>query len=370
MRKYIPLLAFSLLVAACSNKSKVGQTQPKALPFPVIEIPAQNITGKTTFPVSIEGLVNSEVRAKIPGYITEVLVDEGQRVQKGQPLFRLETDALSEDAQAAKANVEAAQVGVDQLKPLVKQNIISKIQLETAEAKLAQAKANYKSITANIGYANITSPIDGYVGAIPYRKGSLVNPSSPLPLTTVSNTHEVYCYFSMNEAAYLDFLQNTPGKTLSEKILHFPKVQLQLANGDLYVHEGKIQTVTAQVDPSTGTVSFRAIFPNPEHLIANGSSGTILIPKTYQNAILVPEESTYEQQGKTYVYQLLKGDTVAQRIITVTDRVNNILIVSSGIQAGDKIIAQGIGKLHDKEQIIPIITSFDSVANNLKPVFQ
>jgi membrane fusion protein (multidrug efflux system) len=298
------------------------------------------------------------------------LVDEGEKVSKGQPLFRLETASLSEDAQAAKANVEAAQVGVDQLKPLVKQNIISNIQLETAKAKLAQAQANYKSITANIGYANIASPIDGFVGSIPYRKGSLVSPTSPLPLTTVSNTNEVYLYFSMNEADYLDFLQTTPGKTLAEKMKHFPSVQLQLANGTMYGHEGKIQTVTAQVDPSTGTVSFRAIFPNPEHLIANGSSGTIFIPKIYKNAILVPEEATYEQQGKTYVYQVLKDNTVTPKIITVAGKVNNILIASNGIQAGDKIVAQGTGKLKDKDNIIPVPTSFDSVANNLKPVFQ
>lgn len=370
MTKYASFLPFIFLFAACSNRQNTQQSQPKALPFPVVEIPVQNITGKTTYPVSIEGIVNSEVRAKISGYITQVLVDEGQKVSKGQPLFRLETDALSEDAQAAKANVEAAQVGVNQLKPLVRQNIISKVQLETAEAKLAQAKAAYKSITANIGYANISSPIDGYVGAIPYRKGSLVSPSDPLPLTTVSNTNEVYLYFSMNEADYLNFLQNTPGKSLSEKIAHFPKVQLQLANGEMYIHDGKIQTVTAQVDPSTGTVSFRAIFPNPEHLIANGSSGTIFVPKIYLNAILVPDKSTYEQQGKTYVFQVLKDNTVTPKIITVAGTVNNILIVTDGIQAGDKVVAEGTGKLKDKEAIVPVLTPFDSVANNLKPVFQ
>lgn len=370
IRKYIPLLAAGLILSSCQNQSEQTNTQEKALPFPVIEVPARDITGHTSYPVSIEGIVNSEVRAKISGYITEVLVDEGQRVHKGQPLFRLETHSLSEDAQAAKANVDAAQVGVDQLKPLVKQNIISQVQLQTAEAKLAQAKANYKSITANIGYANIASPINGYVGAIPYRKGSLVDPSNPQPLTTVSNTSEVYAYFSMNESDYIDFLQKTPGKTLKEKMQHSSKVKLKLANGQPYVHEGIIQTVTAQVDPSTGTVSFRAVFPNPEHLIANGSSGTILIPKTYKDATLVPQVSTYEQQGKTYVYQMLKDSTVTPHIIDVAAKVGNTLIVRSGIVAGDKIVAEGVGKLHDKEPIIPVNTPFDSVANSLKPVFQ
>lgn len=371
MTKYIPLLAFSLFLASCGSKPKTpASSATQALPFPVIEVPAQDIIGQTAYPVSIEGIVNSEVRAKISGYITDVLADEGDYVHKGQPLFRLETHALSEDAQAAKANVEAAQVGVKQLEPLVSQNIISKVQLETAKAKLAQAKANYQSIVANIGYASINSPIDGYVGSIPYRKGSLVDPNSALPLTTVSNTKEVYAYFAMNEIDYLNFLQNTPGKSLSDKLAHFPKVQLKMANGEIYSQEGHIQTVTAQVDPSTGTVSFRAEFPNPSHLIANGSSGTILIPKMYKNAVLVPESSTYEQQGKTYVYLLDNNNTVTATVITYKDNVNNVYVVNSGVKAGDKIIGAGADKLKDNQKITPQITPFDSVANNLQTVFQ
>ncbi|HET8572811.1 MAG TPA: efflux RND transporter periplasmic adaptor subunit [Edaphocola sp.] len=371
MTKYIPLLALSLLLASCGNKQKSQTTgAAQALPFPVIEVPAQDIVGQTAYPVSIEGIVNSEVRAKISGYITDVLVDEGDYVRKGQPLFRLETHALSEDARAAKANVEAAQVGVDQLKPLVAQNIISNIQLETAKAKLAQAKASYQSILANIGYASINSPIDGYVGSIPYRKGSLVDPGSPQPLTTVSNTKEVYVYFAMNEIDYLNFLQNMPGKTLSDKLAHFPKVKLKMANGEIYAQDGHIQTVTAQIDPSTGTVNFRAEFPNPDHLIANGSSGTILIPKMYKNAVLVPETSTYEQQGKTYVYLLGQDSSVTATVITYKDNVDNIYVVTSGVKAGDKIIGAGADKLKDSQKIVPQMTPFDSVANNFKTVFQ
>lgn len=370
MKRYTPLLAFFLVMASCQDKQEAEQASGQPPAFPVIEVPAKDITGKITYPVSIEGIVNSEVRAKIPGYITHVLVDEGDRVRKGQPLFQLETRSLTEDAAAAKANVEAAQVGVDQLEPLVTQNIIGKVQLETAKAKLAQAKAAYQSITANIGYASIKSPVDGYVGAIRYRNGSLVDPSSPLPLTTVSNTDQVYGYFSMNEADYLDFLQNTPGRTLKEKMTHFPQVQLQMANGKVYMHEGQIQAVTAQVDPATGTVSFRATFPNPEHLIANGSSGTILIPKIYNNVPVVPQESTYELQGKTYIYQLTNDSTVTSKIIDISDKIGNLYVVQAGIRAGDKIVARGAGKLHEKEQIAPTSIPFDSVANGIQPVFQ
>jgi len=368
MTKYIPLLACGFLLASCHQQKE--QQAPAAPSFPVIEIPSRDVTGESAYPVSIEGIINNEVRAKISGYITNVLVDEGQHVKKGQLLFRLETQSLSEDAQAAKANIEAAQVGVTQLEHLVKQNIVSQVQLETAKARLAQAKATYESIQANINYANIRSPIDGYVGKIPYRMGNLVDPSSPQPLTTVSHTDQVYAYFSMNESEYLDFLQHTPGKTLSSKMEHFPEVQLQLSNGDIYLHKGKITTVTAQVDPATGTVSFRATFPNPEHLLANGSSGTILIPKSYQNVAVVPQQSTFESQGKVYVYRLLKDSTVTPGIIEVAGEVGNLYVIHSGLQAGDKIVAQGAGQLHDQEKIIPLPVSFDSLANGIKPVFQ
>ncbi|MBS1937926.1 MAG: efflux RND transporter periplasmic adaptor subunit [Bacteroidetes bacterium] len=335
-----------------------------------MQIPARDITGETGYPVRIEGIVNADVRAKIAGYITQVLVDEGARVQEGQPLFRLETRTLSEDAQAAQANVDAAQVAVDQLQPLVAKHIIGPSQLEAAKAKLAQAKADHKSITANIGYASINSPISGYVGRIPYRQGSLVDPSSPLPLTTVSNTSEVYAYFSMNEADYIDFLQHTPGGTLGEKITHFPDVKLVMANDEAYAHAGKITTVTAQVDPGTGTVSFRATFPNPEHLIAYGSSGTLLIPRLHKAAVVVPSASTYEQQGLTYAFRVLKDSTVTPVILQVADRIGNTLVVRSGLAAGDAIVAEGAGKLHDKDKIIPVPRAFSSLTDSIKPIFQ
>lgn len=366
----IILLFSGFLFASCGDNPQQGQFARGPMPLPVVEIPSKTITGHSEYPVSIQGIVNSDVRAKVSGYITTVLVDEGQKVRKGQLLFRLETQTLSQNAAAAKANVEAAQVGVDQLKPLVEKNIISEVQLETAKAKLEQAKANYQSIVANIGYASIQSPIDGYVGAIPYRKGSLISPTSPQPLTTVSKTDEVYAYFAMNEADYLNFLLNAKGKGLQEKIKNFPLVKLRLANGDIYPTEGKIETVTAQVDPSTGTVSFRAVFPNPNHLLANGSSATILIPRKYEEVPVVPERSTYERQGKVYVYKV-QGDTLAvPHIIEVKDRIQNLIITGNGLKAGDKIVAHGVGKLRGSTPIQPQPMPFDSLANSIDPVFQ
>jgi len=369
--KKISYLSFILgffLFASCKNNPQ--QQAPAAMPYPVVEIPVKTVTGYTAYPVSIEGTINSAVRAKVAGYIKQVLVDEGQAVKKGQPLFRLETQALSGDAAAAKANVNAAQVEVDKLKPLVEKGIVSKVQLETARARLAQAQASYNSIAANIGYATIKSPVNGFVGLIPFREGTLVSPADPTPLTTVSAIDNIYAYFSMNEKEYLNFIRQAAGKNLAEKVKNLPPVELQLVNGDIYSRKGRIETVSGQVNPQTGTVSFRAVFPNPEHILSNGNSGKIRIPQTYENAVVVPESATYEQQGRVYVF-LVQGDSVAVSTpVEVKDRVENLVIAASGIKAGDKIIAQGVGKLRNNTPVKPQPVAFDSIANSLNVVFK
>lgn len=372
MRKlsYLGFILSSLLLISC-GEDQGGQ--PGAMgpaPYPVIEVPSRDITGFTSYPVSLEGTVNSAVRAKVGGYITDVLVDAGEKVRKGQLLFKLETRSLSEEAGAARANVNAAQVEVNKLQPLVEKGIISPVQLETAKARLAQAQAGYSSIAANIGYANITSPVNGYIGNINFREGNLVSPADPTPLTVVSDIDEVYAFFSMNELDYLNFIQTAEGETLQEKIENFPPVQLQLVNGQQYEQEGTIETISGQVDPTTGTVSFRAVFPNPNRLLSSGNSGTILIPKHYENVPLVPAASTFEQQGKVHVYSV-QGDTVAiSRVIQVRDRINNVIVVESGIEPGERIVAQGVGVLRNGTPIQPQPVAFDSIANAIQPVFK
>lgn len=369
-QSYLGLVVSLFLLAACHNNQQGQQHVQSVMPYPVITVPLKTVTGYTSFPVRIEGTINSIVRAKVSGYITNVMIDEGQKVAKGQTLFKLETQTLTQDAGAAKANINLAQVEVEKLQPLVEKNIISNVQLATAEAKLAQAKANYNSIIASINYATIKSPVNGYVGAIPHREGALVGPSDPIPLTTVSVTDEVYAFFSMNESDYLDFIQNTEGNDLTEKINNFPPVELELVNGTIYEQKGKIETVTGQINPSTGTVSYRATFPNPNRLLANGSSGKIRIPKTYQDAVVVPESATFERQGRVYVFKVL-GDTLAvSSTVKVKDRVDNLAIITSGIDAGDKIVAQGVGKIRNNTPIVSQSVPFDSIANSLTVVFK
>ena len=383
--------AFSL--TAC-NKEAPKQNGPK--PYPVVAAENKNLVGYDTFPANIQGRINNDVRAKIQGYITAVLVDEGQFVKQGEPLFRLETNILTENAAASKAGisaaessiaaaqaqVNAAQVEVNKLKPLVQKNIISNVQLQTAQANLAQAQAalqqanaakrqavaNYKGVEANINYSIIRAPISGVIGKLPLKVGSLVGPTDQIPLTTISDTSEIFAYFSMNEKAYFDFLEKSSGATVSEKIKNLPMVELQLANGSIYPEKGRIEAITGSLDPTTGTIQFRVAFKNAQRLLSNGNSGTIRFPKHFDNVTVIPESATYEQQGIIYVYKVEK-DTAKNVVVDVIDRIENYALIKSGVQPGEKIIASGIGSLKPGTAVTPKEIKMDSLVQSIKPKF-
>jgi len=395
MKSKLLIVAISAISLTACKKEEQKKDGPK--PYQVVNAETKNVVGYDSYPASVQGIVNNDVRAKIQGYITQVLVDEGQYVTKGQALFRLETNVLSETADAARssvssakatvaaaqASVNAAQVEVDKLKPLVEKNIISKVQLQTALANLAQAKAqllqanagvaqanaNYKGAQANVDYSVVRAPISGVVGRLPLKVGSLVGPSDQTALTTISDTREVFAYFSMNEKEYFDFLEKSSGSTVPEKIRNLPMVELQLANGSIYGEKGRIEAVTGQIDATTGTIQFRASFPNATKLLSNGNSGNIRFPIHYDNAVVVPESATYEQQGIVYVYKVGADKKVKNTVVKVKDRVDNMAIIESGIQKGDQIVATGIGGLKDDAQIIPKPIKFDSLVQSIKPLF-
>ncbi|RLZ09118.1 efflux RND transporter periplasmic adaptor subunit [Faecalibacter macacae] len=403
--------ALAIALSSCGKKDGQGAQQPQGpAAYEIVDVPTKVVTSYDEFPANIEGVVNNDVRAKIQGYITQVLVDEGQYVSAGQPLFRLETNVLSQSADAAKsgvsaasasvsaasanvqsanANVKAAQVEVDKLVPLVQKNIISNVQLETAKARLAQAQAqaaqakaalsqaqagqsqaqaNYKGAQANVDYSVVRSETAGVVGAINFRQGALVGPSDLTPLTVVSNTSSVYAYFSMNEKEYLNFISKTEGATLQQKLNNIPPVELVLANGEVYPEKGKIQTVTGQINPTTGSIQFRVKFDNASKILSNGNSGTIRVPKTFVDAIVVPEAATYEQQGIVYVYKV-RNDSAIATPIQVQARAQNMAIVTEGVKKGDKVVAQGVGKLRDKTPITPKPAKFEQIVESTKPVF-
>lgn len=402
--------ALTIALSSCGDKKGENPQAQGPMPYDVVDVPTKVVTSYDEYTANIEGVVNNDVRAKIQGYITEVLVDEGQFVSAGQPLFKIETNVLSQNADAARsgvgaaaasvsaavanvnaanANVKAAQVEVNKLIPLVQKNIISNVQLETAKAKLAQAQAqasqaqaavsqaqagqaqaqaNYKGAQANVDYSVVRSPISGVVGAINFRQGTLVGPSDPTPMTVVSNTDRVYAYFSMNEKEYLNFLSKAEGTTLKDKLNKIPPVELVLANGEVYPEKGRIQTVTGQIDPVTGSIKFRVQFNNAAKILSNGNSGKIRVPKNYVDAIVVPEAATFEQQGIVYVYKV-RNDSAIATPVNVTARAQNMAIIAEGVKKGDKVVAQGVGKLRDKTPIAPKPAKFEQIVESTKPVF-
>lgn len=373
------LFFFSSCGSSTANEQAAMQQQ--ARPFPVIEVAEKDIISYDEYPTEITGKNDNQLRPKISGYITQVLVDEGDIVKKGQTLFKLETNILTQNADAAKANINAAKsnvanakVEVNKLIPLVEKNIISNIQLESAktrlmqaEAQLVQAEANYKGIVENIDFAYVRSPINGIVGKINYREGSLVSPQDPLPLTIVSDVHTLYAYYTLNEKQYITLFKDVEGKTLNEKLKNLPKVNLKLADGSIYEKQGTISSSTGQIDRNTGTIELRVDFDN-NGLLSSGSTGTIQIPKTYQNALVIPESSTYEQQGKIYAYKVFENDSIYAQIITALDRVNNLLLIDKGLAKGDKIVAQGIINAKNSMKIIPQETALDSIID-FKTIF-
>lgn len=369
---FLLLVSGALLsLVSCSNGQQNAQGMgQQAMPYPVSEIATRDITSYKEYPTSLEGTLNSAVRAKANGYITQVLVDEGQKVTKGQVLFKLETASLDQEAKAAQANLNVLEVEVNKLIPLVNEGIVSEIQLETARANYEMAKANLGSVSTSIDFATVRSPSDGRIGSINFREGSLISPQDPTPLTLITKTENVYAFFTMNEKDYLNFLQTTEGENLNEKIQKFPKVKLKLVNGSIYEEEGVIETVSGQVDPSTGTVSFRAIFPNPNRILSSGNSGRVMIPTIYKHALIAPATSSFEQQGKVYMYQVLNDSVATSTVVEVKDRVGNILVISSGLEKGDKFVAQGVGKLRNGEIIVPQPVAIDSIIEGFDKVFK
>jgi len=358
------------LFSSCKQSNgEAGTPRNAAMNVPTIKAEVQSIVSHKEYPATIEGTINSEVRAKVSGYITEVLVDEGEEVKKGQLLFKLETQSLTQEAAAAKARVEAAKVEVEKLKRLVEKDIISPMQLETAKANLATAKSNYNSVSASIDYSNIKSPVDGVLGSINYRKGSLVSPADQTPITTVSAIESVYANFSMNESEYLDFLQASPGKTQQERLDNFPEVSLKLANNTTYSIKGTIETVSGQISKSTGTAKFRVLFKNPDQLLTNGNTATIIVPVHYDSVVVVPEPSTFEQQGQVFVFGINENGEATPKRIEAQTRANGLVVISGGLKAGDEIIAKGVGKIRNGAKVNAQPIPFKE-AYSFEPVFK
>ena len=343
--------------------------------LPVFSVQSTSATTYQEFTASLEGTKDIEIRAQVDGYLDRIYVDEGAIVRKGQELFHIDSRSYTEQLNTAKAglatakaNLANAQINVTKLTPLVQNNVISEVQLKTAQAAYDAAAANVEQAQAmvhaaeiNLGYTTVRAPVDGYIGRIPLKTGSLVGRTTVEPLTVVSELKEVYAYFSMSENDFLRFKNQVTGKTMEEKIKNIPPVELVLSDGNAYPHKGKIQTVAGQFDQNTGAISFRAVFPNPEKLLRSGNTGRIRIAQLDSNALIIPQESTYEVQDKVFVFAVADSNKVSSKPIVITGKTSGYYFVDSGVSVGDKIVFTGLGNLSDGMMIVPKPISMDSL---------
>lgn len=378
LSSFLPVTCLFFL-ASCGNKA--GQQQAADMPppaYPVFKVIAQTSTIKTDYPATLQGEQNIEIRPKIDGYIEKIYVDEGAVVKKGQLLFRINAPQYQQDVNnataaisSAEADVNAAELQVKKVKPLVEQDIVSKYELESAEytlqarkAALAQARANLANAKINLGYTDVVSPVNGVVGTIPYRLGSLVSSTTTMPLTTVSSINNVFAYFSMNEKQLLDFSRQYKGNTLEAKLKQLPPVTLMLADGSEYPEKGRVETVAGLLNTETGSASFRAVFPNPVHLLRSGASAVVEIPVTVNDAIIVPQRSTYELQGKRFVYLVNDSNKVISREIEVMSiAAGQYFVVTSGLKPGDTVVYESTSSLVDSTVIKPDMQPENKVYN-------
>ena len=359
-------LALTFLLS-CGSK-ETPATADAAKDYPVLTIIPTTSTLSTQYPAMIEGQQNIEIRPKIDGYIENIFVDEGAQVRRGQKLFQIlapqyeqEVRTANANIKIAEANVKTAEMELNKVKPLVEKKIISAYELESAEfnleskkAVLAQARATLANARVNLSYTTIESPVNGVIGTIPYRIGSLVSSNTAQPLTTVSNIENIYAYFSINEKQALEASRNLKGKTSAERIASLPPVKLILSNGTEYPHSGRIETASGLINPSTGSLRIRATFPNPDNIIRSGSSGMVLIPATIDSAILIPQKSTYEIQGKKFVYKVTDNNTVQSEEIKIMDNTGGqYYVVQDGLKAGDQIVLEGVAGLRENTPIVP-----------------
>lgn len=341
-------------LSSCSGETQ--QMQQGAPQIATITTSYGTADLEKSYPATIKGKTDIDVRPLVSGFITKVHVDEGQVVSKGQVLFTLDQvqyQAAVDQAQAsvlvAETAVQTAQLTANTKRSLFEKNIISEYEnqlaqnsLAQAQAQLAQAKAGLVNAQKNLSYTVVTAPSTGVVGKIPNREGSLASPSMVTPLTTVSDTGDVYAYFSLTEKDILEMTEEN--KSLAAAIKAMPEVQLRLSDGTIYESTGKVATITGTIDSSTGAASVRALFKNSKGVLRSGSTGKVVIPHHMDSVIVIPQKATYELQDHKFVYVVGDSCKVTSRPITIyslNDGQN--FVVTSGLSANEQVVVEGVG---------------------------
>jgi len=364
-KKNIILLVAVAAMAASCGKSGGGRPNFGDNEYPVMTVGMQSAASQSTYPASIKGVQDVQISPKLGGFITRILVKEGQSVSAGQLLFEIDNQTYQAQVRQMQAAVNTAQSQVNTAeltyqnsKQLHENKVIGDFELQTAEnamnsakAQLAQAQAALASAKEALSFCYVKSPAAGIVGTLPFKVGALVSAANVL--TTVSNNSQMEVYFSMTEKDVLAMQRayGSHGEALSE----LPKVKLKLADGTEYGYEGTVTKMSGVIDQATGTVQMIALFQNPDRLLKSGGSGTIIIPESNDQAIVIPQSCVTEVQNKKFVYTLGNDNKVKYTEIKVAPQNDgNNYVVTEGLQVGDKYVTNGITKLSDQMEIVPI----------------
>ena len=358
--KFFVFAASALLLASCGGNGG-GRPTFGDNEYPVTTVGIQSASSQATYPASIKGVQDVQINPKVQGFITQINVKEGQTVSAGQVLFVLDNATYQAQVRQAQASVNTAQAACNTAKlsyensqKLYENKVIGDFELqsatnsyESAKAQLAQAQAVLASAKETLSFCYVKSPASGVVGTLPLKVGALVNTASVL--TTVSNNSSMEVYFSVTEKDALEMSKSGAGLSA------LPAVKLQLADGSVYNHDGKVTKMSGVIDQATGSVQMIAVFPNPEKLLKSGGSGTVLIPHDNSSAIVIPQSCVMEVQNKKFVYLLGKDNKVAYTEIQVAPQNDgNNYVVTEGLKVGDKYVSNGVVKLSDGMQIVPI----------------
>ena len=356
-KKILLFAAATMFLASCGGgggRPTFGDNE-----YPVVTVGTSSTQMQTTYPATIKGVQDVQISPKVQGFITQINVKEGQSVSAGQVLFVLDNVTYQAQVRQSQANVNTAQASCNTAKlsyensqKLYENKVIGDFELQSATNQYEQAKAGLSVAQAGLASAKemlsfcyVKSPAAGVVGMLPYKKGTLVNTATVL--TTVSNNSSMEVYFSLTEKDALNMTQSSLGE--------FPSVQLQLADGTIYNHEGKVTKMSGVIDAATGSVQVIALFPNPERMLKSGGSGSIIIPKSNSDAIVISQSCVSEVQNKKFVYILDKDNKVKYTEIKVDPQNDgNNYIVTEGLKVGDKYVTNGITKLTDGMEIVPI----------------
>ncbi len=302
----------------------------------------QTITSSDEYVAQIRAIQHIEFRSFEKGYLQNIYVNEGQHVNEGQKMFQLMPKLLEAEFDQANAEYTLAKIEYNNTRSLNKHHVVSANELALAKARLEKAEAVKNLAKTHLDFSTIKAPFDGIMDRFHVRLGSLVEEGELL--TTLSDTSKMWVYFNVSESDYLDFMAH---RKEGQKI----PVTLRLANGKIFDQKGYIDTIEAEFNNETGNVAFRATFPNPAGLLRHGQTGTVLLTKQLENALVIPQKATFEVLDKKYVYVVDAEHVLHSREITVAEEVPHLFAVASGLDEGDTILLEGLGKVHDGQEI-------------------